>query len=95
MLTIEERHQDGQVLAHVAGRPVEGLTEHVLDHDLMGEADPEREPTTGPGLDGERLSGQHHGVPWVGRDHGGPEPDAIHLTADHAEGGQSVVAEDL
>ena len=50
--TDEERAEDVEVLGHVAGRLLEAHAQHVLDDDLVAEADAEREPVAGRRLHG-------------------------------------------
>ena len=71
----EQGHEDRQVLPHVAGRLLERQAEHVLDDQLMGEADAEGETTAGGRLHREGLAGQHHRMAGIGRDDGRSEAD--------------------
>ena len=79
----------------MAGWPIEGIAEDPLDHDLVGQADPEHQPPAGCRLGGERLGGEHERVARVGRDDRRPQLDVGDGPADHRQQGQSVVAEDL
>ena len=89
-LTLEERHQDGEVVLHVAGRLVKAHAPHAFDHDLVREPDAEREPVTGRLLGGEGLLGEHHRVAWIRRDDGGAEVHARDLASGDADGGDRV-----
>ena len=42
--TVQQRQQDRQVFAHVPGGPVEAVPVHVLDDDLVRQADAEHQP---------------------------------------------------
>jgi hypothetical protein len=95
LLPADERHQDGQVFAHVPGGLVEAVAVHALDHHLVREADAEREPSVHGGVDRERLLGENRRVTRVGRHDTGAELDPGDLTADHRERGQRVQAEDV
>jgi hypothetical protein len=95
LLASQHRHQNFQILAHVAGRFVERHTEDSLDHHLVGQADTEGEASAAGGLHRQGLGPQHHRVPGVGRDHGSAEVDRRHLAGHGGKGGQRVVAEDL
>src|SRR5439155_950721 len=72
----DERPEDGQVLLHVAVWLREREPEHPLDHDLVREADAEREAAARDGLRRERLLRHRVRVAREGRHHGGPELDA-------------------
>ena len=76
-------------------RLLEGQAEHVLDHDLVREADAERQPAAGRDVHRQRLLRQHDRMPRVGGDDPGAELDAGHLAPDDREDGQVVEAEDL
>ena len=84
-----------EVLAHVPQRLVEREAEHVLDHDLVREADAEREAPAARGLHGERLLRHRERVAAVGGHDAGRELDARHLAADDREHAHRVEAEDL
>ena len=58
----QQRQEDGQVLAHVAGRLVERVAEHALDDDLVRETDAEVEAPVEGGLRRERLLSQRRRV---------------------------------
>jgi len=95
LLAVQERHEGGQVLLHVAGRLFEADAPHALDHHLMGKADAEDQPVTGDQLHGQGLLGQHHRMPRVDRDHAGAQLDAGHLRPGGCEQGERVRPEDL
>ena len=71
-LAVEQRHQDLEVLLHVARGTVEGHAEDALDHDCVGESDAEHEALPAAcGLDRGGLLGHRVGVARVGRHDGG------------------------
>src|SRR5206468_627206 len=67
-LVVQEREEDGQVFVHVPQRALERVAVHLLDDDLVGQADAEREAAR-PGRDGgrTRLLRQNGRVPRIGR----------------------------
>ena len=76
-------------------RLVERQAEHVLDHDLVREADAEREASAARDLHRERLLRHRQRMARVGRHDAGRELDARHLAADDREHAHRVEAEDL
>ena len=93
--TTDQGHEDREVLAHVGAGLRERVAEHVLDHDLVREADAEGEAVAGRRLHGAGLRREHHRVPRVGRHHCRAELDGRDLPADDGEGGERVDPEDL
>ena len=92
---VDQRHEDVEVLAEVTDRLVEAHAEHVLDDELVRQADAQGEASAGGLLGGEGLGGEHRGVAGVGGHDRRPELDRGGLAADDGQQGEGVVAEDL
>ena len=82
----QQRQQDVEVVAHVAGRLVERVAEHPLDDDLVRQADAERETSVEGGLRRHRLLGQRRRMTRIRRDHGRAEFEPRHVAAGDREG---------
>ena len=94
-LTVQEGHEDAQVLLHVAGGFVEAHAPHPLHHDLVGQADTQNETVPGRQLHREGLLGQHHGVAGIDRDDAGAQLYAGNLRPGGSQQRQRVGPEDL
>ena len=92
---VEQRHEHGEVLAHMPGRLLEAVTVHVLDDDLMRQPDAEREAAAEGHVGRQRLLREDGRMAWIGRHDRGTEFDARHLAACHRQGGQRLQAEDV
>src|SRR5690606_36282988 len=95
-VALEQRGEHLEVFAHVPDGSGEVVAEHVLDDDLVRQADGEGEPA---GPDGEggaaRLLGECAGVARVGGDDGGADGDLGDAAARDGEGGERVESEDV
>ncbi len=91
----KQRHEDREVLPHVASRLLERLAEDVLDHHLVREADPQGQSSAGCGLHGQCLAGKHHRMARIGGNHRRPQLDIRYLSAHHSQERQRVVPKDL
>ena len=76
-------------------RLLERIAEHPLDDHLVGEADAQREPSTGGHLGGQRLLGHEQGVARIGGDHRAAHLDTGHLASHDRQGDEGVEAEDV
>ena len=94
-LAAQRRHQHGQVFAHVARRAVVRHAEHRLDHDLVRQADAEREAIARGRGGRHGLLCQRRGMTRIGRRHGRAEPDAFRLAPDHRQGPDGIEREDV
>src|SRR5215472_6184974 len=94
-LPVKEWQQDRQVLAHVQDRLAEVVTEHVLDHDPVRQADAQHQPAVHGSGDSTGLLREHGGVPGIGGHDRRADIDARHLAAGHRQRGQRVHAEDV
>ena len=95
-LAVEQRQEDVEVFLHVPRGTVEGVAEHVLDHDLVREADAHHEPRPARGgLDGQRLLRHRMGMPRVGRHDGRHQLNRLGLGACERERAHRVVGEDV
>jgi hypothetical protein len=74
----------------VPGRPVEAVPVHVLDDDLVGQADAERQPPADRCGRGERLLRQHGRVARVGRHDSSAQLDPGYLAAGDRQRGERV-----
>ena len=91
----EQLAQHAQILAHVAQRLRVRHPHQVFDHDLVREAEAEREATVRRRARGERLLGHRDRVTRIGRHHRGAELDLLRLAADERERRDRVETEDV
>jgi hypothetical protein len=91
----QQRQQHGEVLLHVLGRLGERQPEHHLDHDLVGQADAEREAPAGGVVRRRRLLGHGVRVPGERRHHERPELDRRRRRARHRAHRHGVEPEDV
>ena len=88
-------HEHFEVLAHVGGAPLVGEAEHVLDDQLVGQADAQGETSRGGRLGGEGLLGDGRRMPGVGGRDRRAEADALGLAADEGQGRDGVEGKDV
>ena len=74
---------------------LEGVPEHVLDDELVAEADPERQPPVRGDLRRHRLLRKQDWMARIGRDDRGAEFDVGHGVANERQRDQRVPVEDL
>jgi len=84
--------QDLDVLTDVASGTLEGNAVHLLDHDLLGAADPQGHAFAQHFAHGARLARQGERVEEIARDHRGAELDARRRFACGLQGDQGVEA---
>ena len=94
-LAAQQRSEHRHVLTHVHGRLRVRETEHVLDHDLVREADAQDEAPLGGRLGGEALLCDRAGVARIAGHHRGPELDPLGLPAGDGQRGDRMQAEDV
>ena len=89
-LAPDQWHEHFEVLAHVGGPAFVGEAEHVFDHQLVGQADAQREAPRGGRLGGEGLLGDGRRMPGVGGRDRRAKADALGLAADEGQGRDGV-----
>jgi hypothetical protein len=90
-----QRAEHTEVVADVSDRLVVAQPHHVLDHDLVAQADAQRESATAGGADREALLSDRQRMARERRDDRRAELDPRHLAADERQRREGVVAEDV
>ena len=76
-------------------RPVEAVAVHIVDDDLVGQADAEDQPAAHRRSGRQRLLRQHGRMAGISRHDGRAQPDAGDLAPRHGQRGERVEAEDV